>query len=87
MKDTNFNSITLFISSVISILALAMCINLFQILDTLNTDITNLKKQIHYMEHNVKTHDRILNEYPNDDINKYDNTLEDLYEGDIENKK
>lgn len=80
MKDTNFNSITLFILSVLSILSVAMCINLFQILDTLNTDMANLKKQVHYMEHNVKTHDRILNEYPDDDINKYNNTLEDLYE-------
>lgn len=86
MKDTNFNSITLFISSVISILALAMILNGFQKIENLNKEIELLERRLHIVEYNVKRHDRVINDYPDDDINTYDNKLEDLYESNIENK-
>lgn len=86
MKDTNFNSITLFISSVISILALAMILNGFQKIENLNKEIELLERRLYIVEYNVKRHDRVINDYPDDDINTYDNKLENLYEGNIENK-
>lgn len=80
MGDTNFNSITLFVSSVISILALAMILNGFQKIENLNKEIKLLERRLHIVEYNVKLHDRFINDYPDDDINTYDNKLEDLYE-------
>lgn len=80
MKDTNFNSVTLFISSVMSILALAMILNGFQKIENLNKEIELLERRLHIVEYNVKLHDRFINDYPDDDINTYDSKLENLYE-------
>ena len=84
MKDTNFNSISLFITSLISVIAICMVINALNTLRYCEQCTRELKVYCDSIDNILKTHDSLLNEYPYDDVNKYDSKLEDLYESNIE---